>query len=169
MTVLGLARRFAIDDAFEFEDFTKNELGQILDLKLKAGSMSVTAEARSVALDVLERYKARPNFGNGGEVENLLSRAKTNHQTRQSKLPVNQRDIDIVFEAQDIDPQYDRSKKAGINIQHLFKDIIGHQTVVGKLEEYQRVYANLKAAGRDPKEHIPMNFIFKGPPGNILK
>ncbi|TGZ77525.1 NFX1-type zinc finger-containing protein 1 [Ascodesmis nigricans] len=161
----GLARRFALSDSFMFDDFTREELGRILDLKLKSDGLAVTPQARDVALEVLERAKMRPNFGNGGEVENILSRAKVNYQTRRSKLPPKKRALDIVFAPEDFDPEHDRGKNASANIQKLFADVIGCENVIQKLEGFQRIYANMKALGRDPIGKIPTNFVFKGPPG----
>lgn len=134
---------------------------------MKSDELAATPEARTVALDVLERAKGRPNFGNGGEVENLLSRAKVNFQTRQAVLPPKKRAIDIVFGPQDFDPEYDRGKDATANIKKLFQDVIGCEDVVQKLEGYQRIYANMKQLGRDPATKIPTNFVFKGPPGRL--
>jgi hypothetical protein len=51
----GLSRRFSIEDAFKFEDFSSDELLEILDLKLKQQNLSATPEAKNVALEVLER------------------------------------------------------------------------------------------------------------------
>ncbi|KAG5219784.1 P-loop containing nucleoside triphosphate hydrolase protein [Salix suchowensis] len=89
----GLARRFAIENAFKFEDFTDPELLEIMNLKLKQQDLAATDDAKKVAIAVLARARNRPNFGNGGEVENLLSQAKARYQARASKNAV-----DIVFE-----------------------------------------------------------------------
>ncbi|KAF1353179.1 hypothetical protein BDV97DRAFT_387680 [Delphinella strobiligena] len=58
----GLARRFAMDDAFDFKDFDNDQLRKILDLK------------------VLDLARRRANFGNGSAVENLISTAKNAQQ-----------------------------------------------------------------------------------------
>jgi hypothetical protein len=72
----GLSRRFAIEDAFKFEDFTDPELREILDSKLKKQDLSATDAAKDVAMELLGRERNRPNFGNGGAVENLLGQTK---------------------------------------------------------------------------------------------
>ena len=161
----GLSRRFAIEDAFHFQDFTSPQLRKILDLKLKLQGLEATEEAKSVADEVLGRARRRPNFGNAGEVENLLSKAKMHHQSRQSKKMISERSVDVVFEPQDFDMDFDRGLHADINCRKLFEDIIGCESVVAKLEGYQQIARNMKARGMDPYEQIPTNFIFKGPPG----
>jgi hypothetical protein len=161
----GLSRRFAIEDAFHFQDFTGPQLRQILELKLKNQGLEATEKAKDVALDVLNRARRRPNFGNGGEVENLLSLAKGRQQSRQSSNPKSECSADVIFEPEDFDPDFDRVKHASTNCRKLFEDVVGCSEVVAKLEDYQRVAQSMKARGMDPNELIPTNFVFKGPPG----
>jgi hypothetical protein len=161
----GLSRRFPLADAFHFADFDDQELEEILRLKLKNQDLGATDEAVSVAIDILGRARNGLNFGNGGDVENLISRAKSNFQTRQSNLPREERAIDFLFEPQDFDPDFDRAAGAETNLTELFKDVIGCEDIVAKLEGYVKVVKGMRAHGRDPRGQIPMNFIFKGPPG----
>ena len=55
LVIQGLSRRFSIEDAFKFEDFSSEELLEILNMKLKQQNLDATPEAKSVALEVLER------------------------------------------------------------------------------------------------------------------
>ena len=164
----GLARRFAIDSAFHFHDFSKTELGDILDLKLGQQGLHATGDAKRVASEVLGRARARPNFGNAGEVENMIGLAKVRYQTRISGVPPSQRPEDIVFEPQDFDPDFARGSTAAINCRKLFEDVVGCEEMVAKLEGYQRIAVNAKAANIELHELIPTNFLFKGPPGMLL-
>ena len=161
----GLARRFAIDDAFHFQDFTSSELEQVLERKLRDQDLSATDEAKQVAIEVLGRARRRPNFGNAGEVENLLSKAKDRYQSRQSSLPPSMRTVDVIFEPRDFDAEYDRGLQATMNCSELFKDVIGCRDLIEKLEGYQQISRRTKALGMEPHELIPTNFVFKGPPG----
>lgn len=161
----GLARRFAIEDAFHFCDYSDEELLLALEMKLKDGDLSATPEAKKVAIEVLSRLRNRPNFGNIGEVENLLSRAKTRYQQRQALLPVSERQPDAPFEPQDFDENFDRHEHATANLAKLFEGTVGCDELVGKLSKYQQMTARLKKQGKDPRELVPTNFVFKGPPG----
>ncbi|KAF8523920.1 P-loop containing nucleoside triphosphate hydrolase protein [Hysterangium stoloniferum] len=161
----GLSRRFAIDNAFHFDDYSDSELAQALDLKLKDQDLTATDHAKQVALEVLSRARNRPNFGNIGAVENLLSEAKMRYQDRQGKLPVPQRSPDAPFEPTDFDPKYDRGKNAGANLAKLFSDVVGSENIVKKLSGWQTMAENLKKRNRDPRLTVPTTFIFKGPPG----
>jgi hypothetical protein len=114
---------------------------------------------------VLSRLRNRPNFGNIGEVENLLSKAKIRYQKRQSSLPLEQRSPDAPFEPRDFDPEFDRGKNATANLGKLFEDVVGCDEIIEKLRGYQQAAETAKMLGKDPRDLIPTNFVFKGPPG----
>ncbi|MCJ1288012.1 hypothetical protein MMC26_007365, partial [Xylographa opegraphella] len=161
----GLSRRFPLDDAFHFEDFDDDQLRSILDLKLRKQDLSATKEAKDIAIAMLARSRRRLNFGNAGEVENMISHAKAAYQKRDSAKPQVERSINIVFEPQDFDEKFDRTSNASVSCRDIFKDVVGCDEVVNKLEGYILTASNMRAHGIDPQEHIPFNFIFKGPPG----
>ncbi|GKZ94891.1 hypothetical protein AnigIFM59636_008622 [Aspergillus niger] len=150
----GLSRRFPMSAAFDFEDFTDDDLQEILNLKLKQLGFSATAEAKSVVRQCLSRAQNRPNFGNAGEVDILLDKAKLRHQQRLSARKT--KNIDIL-EPLDFDPDFDREDNAVANCRKLFE---------GVLEGYQNVARNMKQLGLDSREKIPFNFLFRGPPGS---
>ncbi|EKM60602.1 uncharacterized protein PHACADRAFT_203774 [Phanerochaete carnosa HHB-10118-sp] len=164
----GLSRRFAIEDAFRFADFANSELLEILNLKLKDQDLDATPEAKAVAIDMLSRARDRPNFGNGGEIENILGKAKNNYQSRQSKLPASHRPLEVIFEPLDFDPNFNRAERADKNLKKLFEDMVGCEKIVEKLQEYQNIARVTKQRGweaREARHLIPTNFVFKGPPG----
>ncbi|KAF2995559.1 hypothetical protein E8E13_003761 [Curvularia kusanoi] len=158
----GLARRFPIESAFVFEDFSDGELRQILDLKLASIGFKATDQAKNVAMDVLQRARNRPNFGNAGEVDIILDRAKGLHQKHMSAGKAKDHDV---FEAIDFDPNFDRGERAATNLPALFRDVVGCEDLIKQIQGYQTIAANLKAMGMDPREQIPFSFLFKGPPG----
>lgn len=160
-----MSRRFSVKDAFIFDDFSDDELLQALEWKLNDQDLSATDAAKKVAKEVLSRLRNRPNFGNIGEVENLLGQAKLRYQQRQGALPLEERAPDAPFEPEDFDPDFNRGEHAASNLTKLFEDIVGCDNIVKKMEDYQRTARNMKAMVMDPREQIPTNFIFKGPPG----
>lgn len=74
-----LSRRFALDGAFDFGGFDDDQLREILELKLKKQYLKATKEAKDIAISMLARARHRPNFGNAGGVENIISHAKASH------------------------------------------------------------------------------------------
>ena len=162
---LGLARRFPVENAFYFEDYNEQQLMLILDHKLAAQGLSATGEAKDTAIKVLGKLRRRPNFGNAGEVENLLSRAKDTYARRPKSPSDDSADGDIMFQAQDFDPDYERSSNAVADCDTLFKDVVGSKELVEKLKGYIQSFINAEEIGLDAADVLPFNFVFKGPPG----
>ncbi|ETN39976.1 uncharacterized protein HMPREF1541_04251 [Cyphellophora europaea CBS 101466] len=137
----GLACRFPTGDAFYFEDFADDELRSLLDYKLNKQGLGATEKAKDVAIGVLCRD--RPNCGNAGEVENVVSRAKAAYKSRTMENTVSMEvgNADVVFLPHDFDPDFDRT------------DLLSSLTL------------NLRARKQNPRDHVPFNYVFKRPPG----
>ena len=67
----GLARRFQIDNAFMFEDYSSEDLFHILSDKVKEDGWKASFETLQAGVAVLEKEKMKPNFGNVGGNELL--------------------------------------------------------------------------------------------------
>ncbi|KAL8415161.1 hypothetical protein RB594_006120 [Gaeumannomyces avenae] len=158
----GLSRRFPMSTAFTFEDFGDDDLRQILDLKLKKQSFEATDQAKRVAMEMLNRARNRPNFGNAGEIDIILDATKSRHQTRFDR---GEKTSATMLEALDFDPDFDRAARSDTNVRKLFESTVGAEDTVAKLEGYQQTVRTMKALGLDPKENVPFNFLFRGPPG----
>ncbi|KAJ5333870.1 uncharacterized protein N7506_007653 [Penicillium brevicompactum] len=161
----GLTRRFPIDQAFLFEDFTEQELDLILDLKLKEQGYSVTDRARRVCSEMLERSRARPHFGNAGEIDILLNTAKLRHQKRLSSNKSARAPRDAILDAIDFDENFDRADNNETSISKMFEGVVGCESIVSKLQGYQKMVKDLRKLDMDPREQLPFNFVFRGPPG----
>ncbi|KAF9525976.1 P-loop containing nucleoside triphosphate hydrolase protein [Crepidotus variabilis] len=161
----GLARRFKIEEAFDFEDFDDVQLLAILELKLHDQDLDATAPAKKVAVELLSRMRNRPNFGNAGEVENLITSAKQRCVARRSLLPSDETPVDIIFDPEDFDPDFNRGATASTNLIKLFEDIVGHQDTMQLLKNYQDIAQTCKIRGLDFRGRIPTTFVFTGPPG----
>ncbi|KAM0323930.1 hypothetical protein ACHAQA_008511 [Verticillium albo-atrum] len=158
----GLSRRFPLASAFVFEDFVNDELREILDLKLKQQGFTATDQAKNVAIEMLDRARNRPNFGNAGEIDILLNDAKGCHQKR---LSLGQTMRLSTLEALDFDKDFDRAERSETNIPKLFEGTVGCEKIIATLQGYQDTVRSLKLLDMDPKEQIPFNFLFRGPPG----
>ncbi|KHN99716.1 CbxX/CfqX [Metarhizium album ARSEF 1941] len=155
----GLGRRFAIDSPFVFHDFDDEALSRILDLKLRDGGFRATSQAKKVALDILARERNRPNFGNAGAIDNLLSKAKAGYQKRTSAGTAERSQLESI----DFDDDFDR--RSATDVEKLFAGDIGREKVVSLLKNIQDRVRQLKTLGMDINEEIPFNFLFRGPPG----
>ncbi|KAG8424327.1 hypothetical protein J3458_001129 [Metarhizium acridum] len=155
----GLSRRFAIDSPFVFQDFDDDTLSRILDLKLKDSGFKATGQAKRVALDILSRERNRPNFGNAGAIDNLLSKAKGGYQKRVSAGKAKRSQLEAV----DFDDDFDR--RSATDVEKLFAGDIGREKVISLLKDIHDRFRQLKTLGMDINEEIPFNFLFRGPPG----
>lgn len=115
-----------------------------------------------MAIEVIQRARNRPNFGNAGEVDIVLDLAKALHQKHITSARVKQFGM---FEAIDFDPDFDRGERAASEVSALFQDVVGCKELIKQFQGYQTTAANLKALGMDAREQLPFNFLFKGPPG----
>ncbi|KAJ5972007.1 ATPase AAA-type core [Penicillium vulpinum] len=160
----GLSRRFPMDQAFVFEDFTSGELDSILDLKLKEQGFGITDRSRRVILEMLERSRNRANFGNAGEIDNLLNTAKMRYQKRLSSATRPSSVPDSVLDAPDFDEDFDRADREE-SVAKMFEGVIGCDGIVAKLEGYRQMVQSLRRLDLDPRSQLPFNFVFRGPPG----
>ncbi|KAI1989899.1 hypothetical protein LOZ53_003465 [Ophidiomyces ophidiicola] len=158
----GLSRRFPMSSAFEFEDYSDNDLQKIFDLKLNQAGFGVTPETRVVVKECLNRARHRPHFGNAGEIDILIDKAKLVHQKRFSSRQTKSADI---LEPIDFDPDFDRADRALTNCRQLFKGVVGCEDIICKMEGYQKTVTSMRTLGMNPLEVIPFNFLFRGPPG----
>ncbi|KAK3897515.1 helicase required for RNAi-mediated heterochromatin assembly 1, partial [Staphylotrichum tortipilum] len=158
----GLSRRFPVASGFVFDDFSDDELRTILDRKLKQQGYQVTDQAATVAMEMLKRARNRPNFGNAGEIDIILDAAKARHQTRFSNGEAKSA---TVLEALDFDENFNRANAAETNVRKLFEGTVGTEQTVALLEGYQETVRTMKSLEMDPKQNIPFNFLFRGPPG----
>ena len=164
----GLRRRFPLDEAFISQDFSGRELKKILDQKLKNMGVQITEDGRDIAMRMLELAKQQPNFGNGGEVDNILSRAIVNFRSRVSQIDAKslpQYSKDAILTGLDFKLNSSRSSHAGDEVDHLFQDLIGLDT---QIEVFRRLARQVKSTierNIDPKKYVLSNFVLKGPPG----
>ncbi|KAH6854557.1 P-loop containing nucleoside triphosphate hydrolase protein [Chaetomium sp. MPI-CAGE-AT-0009] len=80
----GLKRLFPLEAAFRFHDYDDKQLNEILRIKTDEEETTASDKAMDVAAEVLRRARDRPNFGNGGDVENLLNQAKARFRERKA-------------------------------------------------------------------------------------
>ncbi|KAJ4345954.1 uncharacterized protein N0V89_012090 [Didymosphaeria variabile] len=113
-------------------------------------------------MEVIQRARNCQNFGNAGQVDIILDRAKALHQKHITSAKVKQFGM---FEAIDFDPEFDRGERAATEVSALFQDVVGCEELIKQFQVYQTTAANMKALGMDAREQLPFNFLFKGPPG----
>lgn len=119
-----------------------------------------------VIVEVLNRARNSATFGNAGEIDISLTQAKERQHSRLVHLEYPTEEALRTLEPSDMDENFDRIDHAGADIRELFGGMVGSESLVERLEGYQKIVKNAKAIGiGDPKDFIPFKFIFRGPPG----
>ncbi|KAJ8115251.1 hypothetical protein ONZ43_g4711 [Nemania bipapillata] len=163
----GLSGRFMADIPFRFEDYSDDELRQILEQDLKDRHLKYEQDALKSAIDMLSRYRITPNFSNARAAKTLVSEAVLRNQERQMKKPISDQLLDVCLEAQDFDPwlgEWAASSGAPINYKNDLSGLISDSVI----EQLENILPGSQVPGhvnRDKvRQNFPRNFIFVGPP-----
>lgn len=161
----GLSRRFPINLPFQFQNFDLPQLMRILQKKMLEQDMKATPEALKAARDVLERALTRPNFHNAGEVDSILQIAKMNFKQRQASRSFDEQVCQGEVEPEDFDKDFARGLcGTGINSRQELQGLV-HSDIIDKLALYQKISIAARVQGLRSRDHVPTNFVFKGPAG----
>ncbi len=151
----GLQRRFQLENAFHFDDYSDEELVSILKQKLAKQSLEADEDAIKAALENLAYQRAtNPPFGNGGSVANLLSTAIGRMNAR--KAGASGKLLRKDFE--------DPNRKASISDEDIFTGLIGCGSVVDALQNIKATLQRAKERGVESK-NVSKYFRFVGDPG----
>lgn len=154
----GLKRRFDLENAFEFRDYDDNELVRILKAQVTAADLSFDSPNTAVdVISIVAKNRALPNFGNAGEIQNVLSKAKVKMMTRLSKDRNANRNVLVLS---DFEPSESKT-----TIEELFASLVGCKGVKSKIEQLEANIAMSNRQGLNTRERCPFNFVFTGAPG----
>lgn len=156
----GLKRRFRTEDAFQFTDYTDDQLSQImLDVSINK-SLHITPElAKSAVTNVIGKLRYKPNFGNVGEVNNLLQSAQEKMLKRNDK-----RKIDGRWELLELDLFKTVDHDAALKIISHLKQAEHIRDHIISLQKSIKVQLR---NGKEPKDLLK-NYTFIGPPGMCM-
>lgn len=154
----GLARRFDWSNPIVFEDFTEEELLMILNDALRKKSITATLPALMMALDRLNKKRRLPNFGNAGEVNNMVNSALTQYITRTRNDPNASR----LLLPEDFEQQSDAPLES---IDDIFRPMLGCTEIQQRLRTMHSLIQKKKAKGMDFMRSLNLNFILVGRPG----
>ena len=161
----GLARRFNMADAFQFDDYSDEDLLWILRNKAKNKKLPISFDTAKFAVKMLSEQRRLPNFGNAGAVNNILSRAVQNMQSRltESGASASER---AEAEMENEDFLSDEKKAAlNVNIDSLFEGLIGCNAIKHQVDTFIQTIKFSYKLGRDPLDDLDLNFVFSGSPG----
>ena len=170
----GLSSRFRI--TINFEDYTKEELLQILEAMIRKDGMTLDNRAKMPLEKVIRARSKRMNFGNARGIRNLFEDLKEIHDTRLAEIigrgmTLNAKIIDCIA-LEDVQrlPEYSRTEE--LDLSELISQLdamVGLRAVKRQLKQQMAVvqsqlYAE-KAGITTLKGIGPQHMIFAGNPG----
>jgi Cdc6-like AAA superfamily ATPase len=158
----GLARRFDASNPIVFEDFTDEELLTILADYLKSKEIPATVPAMLTAIEVLAKKRRLPNWGNAGDVHNLVNGAisKCMARVREANPP-----LAADSTARHLQPEDFISDRCVETLDDIFRPMLGCEGLKQRLRNMERLIARKRKRGLDPMASLDLNFVFSGPPG----
>ena len=158
----GLARRFQLENAFQFDDYDDQALLRILLRNVaRRGKQASFSTAKAVVRRDLAKARMRPNFGNAGAVDNAVSAAVVRAEARLAALPAAERASRNELTLADFIVEKPHMEDPSI----VFDGLIGCENIKTRLAEYQAVLEAAARAGRDPIDDLALTFCFQGSPG----
>ncbi|KAK0753005.1 hypothetical protein B0T18DRAFT_433875 [Schizothecium vesticola] len=152
----GLSGRFMADQPFYFEDYTKEELCEIMDSHLKSQDLQCAEGASDVAMAVLARARNAKHFSNRREVKTLTPKAILRYCARRrpttstGTVP----SLDGILSPEDFDPTFN-SGDASTTKRLGFRGLLE-----GKIAD------SVKTPGHRARSSlVPRTFVLKGPSG----
>eukprot|EP00727_Mastigamoeba_balamuthi_P013907 m51a1_g9139 hypothetical protein (3447) ;mRNA; r:63647-74936 len=157
----GLARRFPLEYAFRFDDYTDEELLQIFAAECeRKGILLESYRVAERAIEHLAHQRVLPNFGNAGAVETLIraagARAAQRSASSSEQLELTVEDVDEACSAGGA-PESESDPYAPLRSLYNVQNIV---------EQLRGLQARLEVAKREGEDAPEVgNFVFLGNPG----
>jgi SpoVK/Ycf46/Vps4 family AAA+-type ATPase len=157
----GAERRFT---PIPFDDYNRDELGQILDKVAKGKDRVLDEETRKAALDRLEVERRKmKHFGNAGSVNSMVEVATKKQSTRLSQVEGDLSKTQLMSLAPE-----DFAEEKKLKPEDVWKEIDaleGLDEVKAQLRDICTSIEFDKETGADPLQSFEPYFIIDGPPG----
>jgi SpoVK/Ycf46/Vps4 family AAA+-type ATPase/DNA-binding transcriptional MerR regulator len=157
----GFQRRFNLDQAFEFADFSDSDLRHVLKQLVVDSELQITPQVLDFAIQEISKKRMLEGFGNAGEARQILDRANLRLSARLSsgQVPLSKRKLLIRADFVGTETSAEQAREAFAGL-----DYMEHvQAVVEELEASVEV---AEEEGKNPQSVVEnMHMIFHGPPG----
>ena len=152
----GLARRFPKDHALYFDDYSDDQLLEIINFNVESNKVKASLEFKMKSLEILQQQRSQANFGNAGAAELIVKGAMLKSVERLGTSFSG----NIILE--DIDIDVPGAQENGDPLQQL-DALYRMEKVKAKLEKMKKTWAVSK---QDGDEKTPLgHFVFTGNPG----
>ena len=155
----GLARRFDVNFAVQFDDLSDNELLVVFSQLCRSAELRASFGVRLHAVSVLAKMKRLPNFGNVGAVKTLFADAKKRMTVRLR----DHKDAPRQLTVEDVDASAELTRDP---LQTLERELAGRG--FGDVErELRQLGERVRVRQREGRsiDGLVGNYIFTGAPG----
>ena len=158
----GLRRRFNLEEAMHFADFSDEDIRKVLKSLVVSSGLSAAPSTLDFAIKLISQRRRLDDFGNAGEASALLDRAKMKLSARKALVyPVTLDQPNLLLE-EDFVGQETSADKA----RDAFGDLENIEHILSLISELENTMETAKAEGRDPAQLVEdAHMIFTGPPG----
>jgi SpoVK/Ycf46/Vps4 family AAA+-type ATPase len=147
----GLSRRFALEQAFRFEDFDNSALSRVLIQLITDSGLTASRQVRARLVKELGERRSRPNFGNAGEAVTMVASARQRLVARDPKAK------ELILSDFALD------KPVGDG-RAVLKGLCKIEHIIRELEELKAVVSQSERDGHDISQHL-QSYVFVGNPG----
>jgi hypothetical protein len=171
----GFARRFNVDEALMFDDFTDSELKEILKGIVAQAGLVIDPVTATEVIRMLAEERRLPAFGNAGAVESLVGRAKVNKALRLANAFTAYREAEAPAKKLKLAPPHpDRLELADFvrqdtrtgNTREMFSGLYHVEHVHSMIDEMEALIRQGQAENKTPAQLLAgCHMIFLGPPG----
>lgn len=158
----GLKRRFNLGEAFLFEDFSDEDIRRVLKRQIVQAELYTEASTLDYAVSLISQKRMEDGFGNAGEAEQILGRAKLRHSARLSAAEVPPSNLKLLLR-DDFEGEITSIEKA----RAAFADLENIDHVLSVLDNFEAMCAVADEEGKARQELISdCHMLFLGPPGS---
>lgn len=152
----GLSRRFQVENAFVFPDFSDESLLRIMMAKARSKEVRLAFRVAKRAVSILAKARAKPHFGNAGAIENMLSEAIVKMQGRTDATELTEDDFGYKGDVPDSDV-----------LDSLFDEFVGSgcKEIKETMDTLRATVEFSVAKGNQPSSGISFSWLFLGNPG----
>ena len=155
----GFKRRFNLGDPMMFDDFTDEEIKKVLKAQVVNAGLACEPATLDFAVRTISKKRMEDGFGNAGEAEQILTRAKLRISQRVSQDPsVNYKLL--------LDEDFGSEETSALKAREAFAGLEHIEHIESVLHKFEAMVATAQEEGRKPHEEMAnMHMLFLGPPG----
>ncbi|KAL5358556.1 hypothetical protein BJX96DRAFT_163828 [Aspergillus floccosus] len=144
-----------------FENFGREQLKQLLQMRLQEHEIAMTHEAFLKALDILDSIRMRKDFDNASAVDRLLDAANQAFEERRYRAQEPPTKAERILQVDDLTCGHLGAGSIVYSRNEMLRSLVP-EDIVTLLERYNNEMRASWIQGRDPAHRAPRTFVLKG-------